>query len=540
MAFQRPLSPPWSISPSNQWSILEIKNGVEVAEHNLNNKSKHPNSKMIVFGRAADHVDIELQHESISRFHARIAFDKEGERPWLRDLSSTHGVFVNKRRLPAITIGRDETMSTTTGSRGVIIYPDDIIQFGASSRLFCIVGPEEFNRITGMPTIQHHKENTSNTSENILKHDAIDLLSNDDINDGHGVFLSDERIPESLRPEWEKLKVLQSKIENIENESERIRVKGDIDTLSVGQEKQLERNNERIATLKALIHSKEAELYLKIYPSCNYEQRKSEKIRADLDDEVDCYFDRTVSTDHKNFVELSDGGETVETLMVKWDDINKEKENVTSKLIILSQKETRLEHELNADGDIFFIENDLNLLRDTKQKLQQTQGILLKHLNDIEEMINVADPKLKKSSDGFSWLDPTSKSNVRSQITDSSVKISSHTTKETHTIGFSEKSRNHSVNPSTMILPSKRLKSSNNSSMTGTVALLAKTINSTTVHHHTGIQHQQRQEIRTENNGRPGKEANRSVEHQLDTWQAPKDQDGSGRTKLNEKFAGRY
>jgi hypothetical protein len=25
-----------------------------------------------------------------------------------------------------------------------------------------------------------------------------------------------------------------------------------------------------------------------------------------------------------------------------------------------------------------------------------------------------------------------------------------------------------------------------------------------------------------------------------DVWQAPKDQDGSGRTKLNDKFAGRY
>lgn len=547
MACQRPSSPPWSIQPSNQWSILEIKNGVEVAKHNLTEKSIHKNSKMVLFGRAADQVDIELQHESISRFHARIAFDKEGETPWLRDLCSTHGVFVNKRRLPTNTIGRDETMSKTAGSRGVILNPGDVIQFGASSRFFFVVGPEEFsrNKTVFHSVMQCRKERTDITVQNNVVLDTVDaFVNNNDISDEHEFVLSDEKIPESLRPEWEKLKALQYKLENIETESERIQSKGDSDTLTSGQVKQLERNSERIAVLKDHIHCMETELYRKACPKITYEHRKSEKSTAFPDDDEDSFFDRTITTP-KNFVELSQEGETFKTLMIKWNDIQREKAEVTSKLMILSQKETRLEDKLkkcNAEDDSFFIENDLNLVRETKQKLQQENVNLLKNLDDIEEMIRVANQKLTKSNDGLSWID---KSAISVNATtnqyhplESNAAISTQVTEERCDKQSSEKASEQSLCPSKMIPPPKRLKSSCVFGTTGTVALLATATNSSN-------QQREQQHSKTMNRGKPVIETNHeaaiiSIVQQYDTWQAPEGQDGSGRTKLNAKFAGRY
>ena len=543
--FQRPSSPPWSIQPSNQWSIIEIKDGVEVAEHNLTAKLKNLSSKMILFGRAADQVDVELQHASISRFHARIAFDKEGETPWLRDLCSAHGVFVNKRRLPASTVGREETMSKTAGSRGVTIYPGDIIQFGASSRFFCVVGPEEFSRNNPAhqkPIVQHHEANTDIIVQNNEVDDAVYPLENDETSGEHEAVLSDDKIPDNLRPEWEKIKGLHYKMENIENESERIQAKGDTESLSTGQIKQLERNNERIAALRDQIHSKEAELYQKVFSNKSYNRRKSENDTVDFDEDEDSYFDRT-NTDQKNIVELDKGGETAETLTVKWNDIHKRKAEIASKLMILNEKEIRLTCELNAcdeQDNVFFIENDLNLVLDTKNKLQQEQTILLNHLEEIEEMIHVANPKLKKSNDGLSWLDQTETSKPN-YLLESSVETSKDTTTKSKEVPLSENVKEQSLQQSTMSPPPKRLKSTTVSGTAGTLALLATSTNSQNEQQ----KHNEVQQERPVDAGRPVVEYNHerpsiNLEQQHDTWQAPKDQDGSGRTKLNAKFSGRY
>ena len=51
-----------------------------------------------------------MLHGSISRYHARVAFDGDGT-PWLRDYGSAHGTYLNKRRLPPVCSGREESAS---------------------------------------------------------------------------------------------------------------------------------------------------------------------------------------------------------------------------------------------------------------------------------------------------------------------------------------------------------------------------------------------------------------------------------------------
>ena len=127
--------PSWAVPPPKDanWTLLEIKGGIPVASHSLNN------NKCTLLGRASPHI--QLHHESCSRLHARIAFDSQGT-PWLRDLSSTHGTTVNRQRLPPAAIGNFESTTTKRGSRGIVLYP------GRFTTVWCINTNILFGRTT--------------------------------------------------------------------------------------------------------------------------------------------------------------------------------------------------------------------------------------------------------------------------------------------------------------------------------------------------------------------------------------------------------
>jgi pSer/pThr/pTyr-binding forkhead associated (FHA) protein len=129
----------WAVAPKeNGWTLLEVKGGAKVATHQLS-------KACTLLGRSCDHNndDIALVHESCSRFHAQIAFDGRGI-PWLRDLASAHGTTVNHKKLPPAATNNVESASPKAGSWVVLLYPGDVIQFGASTCLFCLQGSPEY------------------------------------------------------------------------------------------------------------------------------------------------------------------------------------------------------------------------------------------------------------------------------------------------------------------------------------------------------------------------------------------------------------
>lgn len=99
--------PPWGgMAPGGdkKYFIEELKNGTIVKTHNLAGKS------FFVVGRLPSN-DIQLEHPSLSRFHAVLQFKTEGtmDQPvgfYLYDLGSTHGTFHNKNRCFAKTYYR--------------------------------------------------------------------------------------------------------------------------------------------------------------------------------------------------------------------------------------------------------------------------------------------------------------------------------------------------------------------------------------------------------------------------------------------------
>lgn len=332
--------PPWAQIPQQEWLLVEIKDGVEVSVHKLNRSC-------LVIGRAADQVDIPLQHESASRQHARIAFDTTGT-PWLRDLQSTHGVIVNKKRLPAAAVGREESNSTKPGARGVVIYPGDILQFGASTRVFCVEGPPEFER----GAIRRPMESNTPTALPVSKQTAARLqhesASDGDESEGDqdrpAHLLTDDTIPEPHRKDWERLKALRYKLENIKQESERIRVK---DELSTGQERQLERNDERATKLEGQIREKEAELYRKVYPEHRRAPSHRETASGENEDDDDDFFDRT-KDDTSDQLELDHDGETEQSLLTKWNDLQQQRRRVLDDLDRQQQSVSRLEQRVES------------------------------------------------------------------------------------------------------------------------------------------------------------------------------------------------
>lgn len=119
--------PAWAADGRNAFSLtLEvIKSGVVMETVTLPPKG---DQSFAVVGRMEPVCDLVLQHPSISRQHAVLQFDATGAL-FLRDLRSTHGTFINKKRIDA--------------SDYVRVHVGDVLVFGESTRLYAVTGDEQ-------------------------------------------------------------------------------------------------------------------------------------------------------------------------------------------------------------------------------------------------------------------------------------------------------------------------------------------------------------------------------------------------------------
>ncbi|KAI7862622.1 SMAD/FHA domain-containing protein [Spinellus fusiger] len=86
-------TPEWAAPPLYDYGFEILKGGVQVDKMSQLRKDK------LVIGRLPL-CDISLEHPSVSRYHAIVQFNQQGD-GFIYDLNSAHGTFLNRTRLPA-------------------------------------------------------------------------------------------------------------------------------------------------------------------------------------------------------------------------------------------------------------------------------------------------------------------------------------------------------------------------------------------------------------------------------------------------------
>jgi pSer/pThr/pTyr-binding forkhead associated (FHA) protein len=128
--------PKWSGDPKRTYLLEVIKNGVVL------DTVKLPTEKeFLSLGRLPE-CDVSMEHPSISRYHAVIQFNCQGD-AFLYDLNSVHGTFLNKKKMDANVYCK--------------IPNHSVFQLGQSSRLYVLnflETNEEVSRIGETPSFR--------------------------------------------------------------------------------------------------------------------------------------------------------------------------------------------------------------------------------------------------------------------------------------------------------------------------------------------------------------------------------------------------
>ncbi len=585
----------WTRPPQHPWTIDEVKNGNVITTYSLNDIIQTQNSKnsfpSITFGRIADDpsiVDIVTAHESCSRQHARIAFDCHGT-PWLRDLGSGNGTFVNERRLPPEACGKFST-SNQKGSRGVVLFPGDSIRLGASTRLYILEGPEEFERGALKHGAVEDREAAIHHHDDCISPEPTDnsagwgMAANDippadmerGIRDSGDIpplpsldsfFFSSSgkyQIPNNLRQLHSKYNTQMHKLESIQTESQRIIQKENMGVeLTDGQRSQLGKNQERINTLEkdvATLKEKiEDGMFSVIYGKERGRKRPREGHQL-FEDEEECFYDCTASaTSKRREKENAVAVESEESLIEKWKSLlhghAKQQQLAVSTLEHCSGLQKLIDDATEDSDDLFFLKNDLTLANENLSKANQSAEEMVKELDECEFLLKTVNDKLVwDRNEGLIGTNIVMKGDA-TVIVDSGVKYSSPQMNAINSksmpppprLGTPPSPPNAIRSPSYPVDDVDRAdgKSSNKFNNANELQKTKKMIGPSRPPVQGSTISALMQAPSALRSSKTTRQTNESrvlnpVETLIDDWKAPMDQDGSGRTALNVKFMGRY
>lgn len=609
----------WASCPSEEWFVEEIKSGMLVTQHKLSS------SPYVTFGRAADAVDIPTSHESCSRLHARIAFDEMG-RAWLKDMGSSHGTKVNKKSLPPQACGKDESDQQ---ARGVMLFHGDIIQFGASTRIYCVNGPVQFDREIwkeeqakkkaeaaaskaaedarvadanstsehglesavswGIDMDDHHAEGFEKSSSSLANLSSFrSSFKNRNGGSGMGEDIDVSLLSEKNKKKYEKLIAKKYKLSNLQKESDRIEAKeGMGDGLTAGQNAQLAKNREQEEILLTEIVEQERALSASLTGvNGNEHTTQTRKISStemaynSFDDgEVE---DRTGRKRQTTSSKISVAA-TEETLKSDWIDIIEKVKQIEKNIFHDQRKVEVLQMSVTAceeeDTDNFFAKNDLILASEALKDSSETKISLEKDLQVTEKMLHVLNENLifdhksgsihnksnfARPNEGNvqSMPPPKPGKNIRSTNTMSAPPPRKRALISSSSCAGSNKnaSSDSIVMPApshpkkNMFSPSKPTLSSSSFDLMPPPL----SINTTAADVERSRAKKRNMLLTASTLGTLANYSNESTEQKMfesetvhtkcaskddvnkNVWKAPKDQSGDGKTKLNQRFAGRY
>lgn len=427
---------------------------------------------------------------------------------------------VNKKPLPPASIGKDESTSQKAGSRGVVVYPGDLIQLGASTRIYCLDGPASYERGRVRPAATPAAAPLRQQQQRPVDEEEAPVAR----------VLRDETVPSQFRKEWDRIKALRYKRENLDTESARIRAKADMAELTEGQERQLERNDTRQQQIQTQIEEAEDTLWAKVFGQADRQRARRQKeqnnLHDDDDDEVDDFYDQTTSDDQRESSASEE--QTEESLLEQWDALCLQRRTIQQQLQSAHAAVQTARDRLAAAEEKFFAQNDLGITIDAHQRVESKLQSVDGRLDGVEKLMHIVNPKRKLK-------ERTAVVDKPSHQTSSIPSIPSPTSEHTKDPQQSEVTAAQKVvvPPPTMLPPPPKRSKTTPETPPPSFMLPPPPRKRPVPGAVIGPSKQPADEMPTE--GRSGASSG-----SFDTWQAPSDQDGSGRTKLNEKFGGRY
>ena len=623
-------APYWSQPPSNsnEWNLLEIKQGNLLSSFSLNQLASG-RSGCVTFGRMDDSslVDVVTAHESCSRLHARLAFDSSGNL-WLRDLQSNNGTYVNNIRLPPEACGKVEASKGskadgTRGSRGVMVYPGDVFKFGASTRIYCLEGPEEFDK-EHRKQQQVAKQINDHSEENQQENEMQEVectwgmaAAEDDQPENETVRAADPNlpsieaffspssnytIPSSLQQLHKTYQTKQYKLQAIQTETSRIVQKEDRGIeLTDGQTKQVEKNRERMDSLEKELDDLTIRIEEGIYSIVHGKQinlRKRKNTQSTKhDDDVDDFYDKTAQQGKKH--RSSNGeAESEQSLIQKWIAFCESHKKQCEVVSHAQHNKQKIQQEINAVDDeeeAFFLRNDLTLANEALDKAKNALNDIEQEWDETEYLLKIVNSELSWSRED-SWIGlemDRRKDNMKEQTTRSIGSISAAVDEESirmppplKAVPANTNTSTDEKNSTSMHLPSKidneessdlassmpppmpppkntekqhrvvvgpSMPSSSNTMTQGdrnttpepsSKRPITASHPSSTLSTLAALRQASHSQSKANTSEDEAKTQSSSIavsfNHRKDEWSAPKDQDGSGRTALNDKFKGRY
>ena len=316
--------PDWSGPSSEDFSLEVLKDGAIVDVVDLRGRD------FVTLGRTPDN-DVVLEHPSSSRLHAVVQFTQGSSDAFIFDPGSTHGTFVNKRRLkPGVHAP---------------VFVGDQIKFGQSSRVFVVSGAVELMPEEGLSrderrklralekmsqeeqAVEINKQRQQQERKPSISNNAsgatwgISDVPNDEPSELDVKLASldwrdhDGTFSEKQQKQREKIKKKEDKINALRTENERIRAKeSSSNPLSQGQQTTLHRNEQTLEKLEEEIEDADETLNESLRASISGKSqstadktKKKKKVSNAYDSDESCYgsdsddgfFDRTSSAANK-------------------------------------------------------------------------------------------------------------------------------------------------------------------------------------------------------------------------------------------------
>lgn len=153
------------------YSLEIMKNGSIVQKISLN-------KNRVVFGRARD-CDVQMEHPSLSRYHAAILYKESSQDPskgffYLMDLHSTHGTMLNKDKI-------------NPGACLKLAPNNSLIKLGGSSRLIMVTSLDESDEQSEVSSTQ--AETSSTVQGDVCSWGMREYEADDDAEDAEAVNL---------------------------------------------------------------------------------------------------------------------------------------------------------------------------------------------------------------------------------------------------------------------------------------------------------------------------------------------------------------